>query len=183
MFSNDHGDKFPWITRKLDGGTANDTSLAKEGSNPQNFRAISNELVSPKVLACNSDGTTVKISDWGVFALPSAAANSAGMDSVSYYLGMDADEGKPSTVLSGDRNLMTPNGTGTVGGSPTKIWNDAAPYNNINPTWDQTIHVKAGNIGLGDGSAQQVTDSTAKRQIIAALQAGSTQQEMQFPRP
>jgi len=167
----------------LDGGTANDASLVKDGSNPQNFRAISNELVSPKVLACTSDGTTVKISDWGVFALPSAAANGAGNMSVSYYVGLDADEGKPSTVLSGDRNLMGENSAGTaIGGSPSKIYTDTAPYNNINPTWDQTIHVKAGNIGLGDGSAQQVTDSTVKRQIVAALQAGSTQQEMQFPR-
>jgi prepilin-type N-terminal cleavage/methylation domain-containing protein len=159
MFSNDHSDKFPW-----------DTALADGGSTPgyggpgdlwlTNFVAMSNELVSPKVLTCTSDAGKVKKSAWDTLT----------KDDISYFVGIDADEGRPQTIISGDRNV------GGGGGGNILTWNVPNPtIGGIDATYDNTIHKSAGNIGLGDGSAQQVTESSLKKQIIAAIQGGSGQ--------
>src|SRR4051812_21737393 len=51
MWSGEHGDKFPWRVDVAEGGTGTGTPLVPGGI-VNNFRAISNELNSPKVLTC-----------------------------------------------------------------------------------------------------------------------------------
>jgi len=153
MFSNDHSDKFPWDS--------------PEGSSPgtgaawiTNWTSMSNELTSPKVLTCTSDAGRTKRSDWLNLVI----------GDISYFAGIDADEVKPQTILTGDRNV-TGGGGGTL---PT--WNQANPtIANIDAGYDNSIHKNAGNIGLGDGSAQQVTENGLKKQVISAIQGGSGQ--------
>ena len=86
---------------------------------------------------------------------------------ISYFVGLDAEETKPQTILAGDRNLSSdPNGaTSTVNGQNAVV--------NVltNFSWDLSIHVRSGNIGLGDGSAQQANLSALQRQV----QSGSVQ--------
>ncbi len=50
-----------------------------------------------------------------------------------------------------------------------------------NTDWDATMHRNAGNIGLGDGSAQQINGVQLRKQISTALQNGSVDVYMQFP--
>jgi len=38
--------------------------------------------------------------------------------------------------------------------------------------WSENIHNKAGNLGLGDGSAQQVSVAALQKQITSAIQGG-----------
>src|SRR3954466_9193820 len=54
MWSNEHGDKFPWAVAIADGGTLD--NMGNPGSIVDNYRAVSNEINSPKVLTCTSDG-------------------------------------------------------------------------------------------------------------------------------
>src|ERR1044071_3122629 len=49
MWSGDHSDKFPWEVKSADGGTA---EFAETPETYRHFVAASNELNSPKVLAC-----------------------------------------------------------------------------------------------------------------------------------
>jgi len=159
LFSNDHQDKFAFNVTQQEGGVSD---LANFNA-ADVYRSMSNELVSPKVLACNSDGSKVKAPDF--FNLASSygkGSTPASLDQTSYFVGLDADEGKPQTVLSGDRNI---GGLPANSGSP-KIENNAA---SVNSQWDNTIHVNAGNIGLGDGSAQQVTTANLQKQISVAI--------------
>jgi len=55
-----------------------------------------------------------------------------------------------------------------------QTWQNANPtVNNIDAGYDNLCHVNAGNLGLGDGSAQQVSVTLLKKQIVSALQGGS----------
>ena len=151
MWSNDHGDQFPWNVTVAEGGTKGLTV-------PQHFAVASNEFSSPKILACTSDTGRTKASDFTTFT----NAN------ISYFVAEDADEGKPQKILSGDRNLT---------GGP----NFANDGEADKAGWDNTIHVRAGNIGLADGSAQQVTEKSIQKQIKVAGADGGYSVKLLFP--
>src|SRR3954451_2323638 len=56
MWSNEHSDKFPWYVEIPDGTLAVGTTDPTVATIVNDFRSISNELNSPKVLTCTSDG-------------------------------------------------------------------------------------------------------------------------------
>jgi prepilin-type N-terminal cleavage/methylation domain-containing protein len=163
IYSNDHSDKFPFDVIQNEGGVSDLAAFRAADV----YRSMSNELVTPKVLVCNSDGTKSRATDFNY----TANATSFGRNNtpategnnLSYFIGLDAAEDKPQTILSGDRNL-------TGGGAyPTRQWDGSTPpptlVGAIDASYDNTIHVNAGNIGLGDGSSQQVTPAKLKTQI------------------
>src|SRR5690349_15557074 len=88
MWANDNGDRFTW-----------DVAPPPNGAGSQNLGpladilAMTNELNSPKILACPSDGNHTKISDWANFAIGNTK-------NLSYFMGYDGDETKPQTILS-----------------------------------------------------------------------------------
>ena len=134
MFSGEHEERFPWAVSITNGGTL---EFSKTADVFRHFLAISNELSSPKVLHCNNDTQRSKASSWDQLTDNTP---------LSYFGGLDADESRPQSILSGDRNLTT-NGRPAVGlVSITK----ATPVG-----WTGSMHNHVGNIGLGDGSAQQ----------------------------
>jgi prepilin-type N-terminal cleavage/methylation domain-containing protein len=157
MFSNDHGDKFPFDTALTDGGSS--PGFGSTTLWCANYTNMSNELTSPKVLNCPSDVGRTKESAW----------INVDEKKISYFVGLDADEGKPQTILSGDRNITKDN-TSTTADTGILTWN-AAP--DTKTGWKATCHNRAGNIGLGDGSAQQVTETGLRKQVESALAGGS----------
>jgi prepilin-type N-terminal cleavage/methylation domain-containing protein len=168
MWSNDQGDKFPWLVPTTLGGSQN-------GTLTDHYRAISNELSSPKVLACTADGVKSKASTWYVTATPGVAIenfNVSGANNInlSYSLGTDADESRPQTILTADRNI-TKNGRAEVTPNTAMVFTGPAPNNEAG--WDITIHRNQGNVGLGDGSAQQFSDGSVKKQVSSSLASGS----------
>ena len=158
MFSNDHTDRFPWAVDQPDG--------AKNGGAATLYNTLissTNELNSPKILVCNSDTAKSKAS---IFDNTFTTANN-----VSYGLGFDsanvlnggADESMPQTILAADRNVMNTS-SGTI---------DLAPIQTT-ATWTQgEIHQNAGNLGLGDGSAQQASMVALRTQILTAMGGGA----------
>src|SRR5688572_23933317 len=58
MWSNDHGESFPWIVSTNESGTL---EFSGSGDPLLHFVAISNELNTPKVLVCPSDSTIPKV--------------------------------------------------------------------------------------------------------------------------
>jgi len=156
LFSNDHGDKFPFSVGTADGGVSDIANYTAW----QTYQSLSNELVTPKILACNSDGSKSKALDFLNNTANSFGKASPPEANLSYFAGPDAEETKPQTIISGDRNFT--GGTGTP-----KSWN-STDYTTVDADWGTDIHVKAGNIGLGDGSVQQVTGTALKKQIANA---------------
>lgn len=180
MWANDNQERFPWQLRKREGGDADDTTLTP-GSNPQHFRTAEKELNSPKVLACSSDGGVSRTSYWGDIADVNDANVTRGSDRISYFVGLDADEVKPQSILSGDRNVSGGNGpSAAITSCPVVGQTDITPAPNL--TWSNKSHNRGGNIGLGDGSAQQVTDTLLNKQVTSAVQGGTITNRLHLPR-
>ncbi len=163
MFSNDHSEKFPWVVDIADGGSLN----APSQDTMWHFRAISNELNTPKVLVCPSDKQKKQANDWVNFD------NSY----ISYTAGYDALETFPQSILSVDRNFSTAGGVGGCGSFA------GAQASSLTPTseWTDDIHVKAGDILLGDGSSQQVTTAGLQKQALIADPSNNENNHQRVP--
>src|SRR5687768_11199591 len=93
MWSNDHSERFPWYVDENDGGVQN-TGGAGRFAAWDAYRAASNELNSPKILACPTDK---KSRANAFYSLPVPGTDPAGLiyfrdNSLSYFIGVDADE-------------------------------------------------------------------------------------------
>jgi prepilin-type N-terminal cleavage/methylation domain-containing protein len=205
MFANDNSERFPWLIAAQAGGSgvaANATApVTAPGSNPANFRAVEKELNAPKVLACTSDGNSTKANNWTeIGARTPDNLNSTGdvvpadtdggtsdtaQGKISYFVGLDAEETRPQTILSGDRNLRNCPKTGTIGNSPFQGWEDTSPAPPV-PTageFSEKLHNRVGNVGLGDGSAHQLSSDTAlRKQVHSSILGGTTDNKMQLPK-
>jgi len=140
MWANDYQERFPWQVSTNDGGTR---ELIGEDVTPH-FRAIDKELSTPKVLTCNSDSRT-RVASWDQF----------NASSLSYFVGFDANETRPLTLLTGDRNVTT---NGWLAFGLAKLNRNTAPG------WSRTMHISYGNVGFADGSAQQLTPEALREQ-------------------
>src|SRR5436190_20124454 len=99
MFAQDHNNAFPMAITATQ-SRSNDAVKNLQWFNSQflfgfrPFQALSNELVSPKLLICPSDERS--------------ATNSFSTlqdKNVSYFAGLKADYLKPQSILAGDRNI------------------------------------------------------------------------------
>src|SRR6266496_2308106 len=99
MWSNDHAEKFPW---QVDGPPPAQNDGTRNLKILNHFQAISNELNTPKVLACGSDAQKTRATTFDP-KLPQGYLNDS-TRYISYFLGLDADETRPQTILSGDEN-------------------------------------------------------------------------------
>ena len=96
-WSVDHEGYYPWLVRTNEGGTF-------EKLNAYNhFDVLSNELSTPKIIICPAD--TRKPAD--VFGKTPGGLlwTGYGPNCVSYFVGLDASEARPTAILAGDRNL------------------------------------------------------------------------------
>jgi prepilin-type N-terminal cleavage/methylation domain-containing protein len=122
VFAGDNGDLYPWSTS---GGFAqtwqNPTAVggAYPQPNPSNstaratyvyFEAMSNELNNAKILLCpgdrakaNAQASTFDLS--AARTSDSLAHSSRGNGSVSYFVGLQADETRPQSIIAGDRHV------------------------------------------------------------------------------
>jgi prepilin-type processing-associated H-X9-DG protein len=133
LWSGDHGDQYPFAS------TNTESSLAF-ASSPQVFRhyaIMSNELSTPKILVCPTDVKKTKAIDFVSFS----------NTNISYFVGLDAIETDPQRFLSGDRNI-------TGGILSNGFMRFLTPTSAVG--WTAKMHGNVGNIGLADGSVQQV---------------------------
>ena len=147
MWSNDNGEKFPWQVSTSTNGTL---ELVNGPSVSPHFLAMSNELNSPRILACPADVKRAKVARWSEFD----------DKHLSYFVGLDADETRPQSILAGDRNI-----TGGV-----RVTNTVFLFtSNSLVGFTKDLHDTSGNIALGDGSVQQLVPRAFRNQINAAL--------------
>ena len=147
MWANDNAEKFPWQVSTSTNGTL---ELVDGPSVSRHFLVMSNEMNTPRILACPKDVNRVKTMRWSEFD----------DKHMSYFVGLDADETRPQSILSGDRNI-----TGGV-----RLTNTVFQFtSNSVVGFTKDLHDKSGNIALGDGSVQQVAPAGLGNQINAAL--------------
>lgn len=137
VWEGDNNDKFPTQVSVTNGGSMEFTT----GPNVwRTFQIMSNELSTPKVVVCpleEGHGRTVA-TNFTTFC------NS----NVSFFIGVDANEAYPASILSGDHNIT--NGMLIRNGLLTLTTNRPSG-------WTSEIHDKVGNIALADGSVQQLS--------------------------
>ncbi|MEO6183888.1 MAG: type II secretion system protein [Verrucomicrobiota bacterium] len=142
VYAGDHFDRYPMNI------STNDKPIVNEATPvSQYFQMIQNELGTPKMVVCPSDSKRTASKDFTNF----------NNSNISYFIGLDSNENLPQTILAGDRNIT----------------NGFVPRNGIlELTKKQTvkftdeIHLKQGDIALGDGSVQQVSSKRLRSEII-----------------
>ena len=143
VWEGDNGDKFP-----MQFALTNDAvmKLVSSGNAYVLWQTMSNELATPKILACPADEQrTAALS----FSKNFSDAN------ISYFLNLDAADAYPQMILSGDDNLAV-NGVRVRPG----ILNLST---NASIGWTKERHHGAGNLALSDGSVQSVTFAFQQR--------------------
>ncbi len=160
LWANENSDKFPWAVGTTNGGSLGSSDWT------DNYRVASNEMVTPKIIVCPSDNQKTIAPNWLVLD---------GDRHISFFIGPDAEETKPATILAGDRNVYG------GGGGLDLSWNRGMGTS-IDATWLNTIHVNKGEIVLSDGSVQQTKTPALREQITSALQSGSQTVTFSLPR-
>jgi len=147
LFANDNSEKFPWQLDVPSGGSFD------SGDWTDHYRVCSNEFTTPKVLLCPADREKTLGEKW---------SSLDGAHHISYFVGLDCDEKKPQTILSGDRNVYSGNGRMDL------VW-DQSVGTSIDAFWLDSLHVRRGSLLLTDGSVQDTSSSQLKDQISVAL--------------
>ncbi len=148
IFSTDNDGKYPRDVPASSGGSA---EFPLDVSNAwKQFAVLSNELSTPKILICSEDSERLIAANFASF----------GNANLSYFLGLEATEEVPQSILGGDRNVTT-NGVEVEPGL-------LRLGTNHNTGFSKKIHKDAGNILLGDGSVQQVTSLRFREAVVAA---------------
>jgi prepilin-type N-terminal cleavage/methylation domain-containing protein/prepilin-type processing-associated H-X9-DG protein len=135
--------------------------LLLPGSLPHFYRALSNELVNPRILTCPSDSRK-----------PTEDFASLTTNHLSYFVNMDVrSEAEITTALHGDRHItFNPAARGQVVTLTT----------NLSLGWTRRVgHGNIGNIAFADGSVAKSTD----RDLIESLMVPSrvSVQRVLFP--
>lgn len=161
IFATDNGDRFPMAVSTNEGGSAEYAATT-----PANFQfvwfhyaAMSNELSTPKIIVCPSDGARTEATNWTTHLV--RLRNK----STSYFVGMDADETRPQTLLSGDRNMtnVIPVRSNIEKSEIIKVGTNHTAAKGAG--WTKDIHQNQGDVALGDGSVQQITTSRLREQL------------------
>src|SRR6266568_5702520 len=161
-FAHDHDGKFPMQVPTNAGGSleflrAATNALGSTYFAFRHFQALSNDLVTPRILICPADTRAV-------------ADNFRDLknDQVSYFAGAAAEFDKPDSILAGDRNItsFTP-GSGTVVrlDSPNAIG------------WTGELHEYKGNLLFADGRVEELNGGG----LQAALQQSPTRANLFMP--
>jgi hypothetical protein len=146
IWEGDNKDTFPMFVSETNGGAMEYTT----GPNAwRQLLVMSNELSTPRLLICPAE------SDRDRFM----ATNFTWLNNsnLSYFIGIVSNDVNPQMILSGDHNIT--NGTSIKKGMlELTVGNPSG--------WTSEMHKMVGNVGLSDGSVQQL--STVGLQTAAA---------------
>ena len=142
IFMHDHSIKFPMQVPMSDGGSEEfvQNGYAVGGEfyfSYRHFQVLSNEIVTPKLLICPADTR-----------LPAVRMSAMQNGNLSYFIGVDADYGKASSVLVGDRNIanVPPSNPSIVhGGTGNRL------------RWTKELHEIKGNVLFADAHVEEWT--------------------------
>ncbi|HEY4415196.1 MAG TPA: prepilin-type N-terminal cleavage/methylation domain-containing protein [Verrucomicrobiae bacterium] len=214
IWEGDNNDKYPMAVSTSSGGaqeTVQHQNVAITGSYAgygwgvaNVLCTMSNELSTPKIVACPSDSPTASgISQPATNfttaffgASPGTAPSKVTASTVqyiSYFICGDANESNPQMIMAGDYNI----GTATAANQPAGATNNFA--GTTPPSWDgstgsgtttggawgwtQTqLHQKAGNVALADGSVQQFSSTGFFQQLLSSTNSTPAPFGFSFPR-
>jgi prepilin-type N-terminal cleavage/methylation domain-containing protein len=131
----------------------------------QGFAVMSNELNTPKILACPAEydsGRTVATTFASSIPPGQTGVAFNSRSNVSFFIGVDADETQPQMFLYGDHAMGSTGASAATTTASTSGWQGIyAPNTSLGTAtngaaaWmDNSQHGKLGNVALSDGSVQ-----------------------------
>ncbi len=139
-FANEHGGQFPMAVPASAGGSL---EYAQGGYriggdfyfSYRHFQAAASDLVTPRLLTCPSDTR-----------LPASGFAMLGNSNLSYFVGVNALFGRPTSILAGDRNLTNDYATPA---SMVRLGQNYALH------WTEELHRFKGNLLFSDGHVEE----------------------------
>ena len=199
IWEGDNNDKYPMAVATASGGAADYTYISTTATPATAttlkygvcviFGVMSNELSTPKILACPSDSgvtgvaslsTRTFATNFSEICLPGAAGvyttgvGNLGQFYISYAVDGDAQDAYPQMLLTMDRNVGT-----SVNGNVANTNTSATGQWTSGKVWgfsQNDLHQKAGNIGLADGSCAQVSSAALQTSILNSTNSASSAQ-------
>ena len=157
QWSGDYFEEPPWLTSVSNGGTKPVGGM-KAAAAWVEYVTLSNELVTPRILACPSDAGVNVASAWGTgsngLIHPSLRASA-----ISYGIGLHAYRELPRALVAFDRNLLlssTSESCGPAAANGVARLTVREPNNN---RWTNGVHGLAGHMLLNDGSVRFVNSA------------------------
>jgi len=170
------------------------------------FVVMSNILDNPAVLTCPSDASNqhgTAPTNWVQFFTPVGSTTPV-KDPVnslylSYFVGSDSQDTQPQSILAGDRSVGNNAGASTATPAPVMFNTGSASNNNgggragtgtsqpQSITWTSwawsanDIHLGAGNVLLGDGSAQQASIADLQTDLLNSTNGPTATPFYNFP--
>jgi prepilin-type processing-associated H-X9-DG protein len=158
IWAGDNSDKYPAQLSITNGGAM---EWAEAGSAYSVFLVMSNELSTPKVLFCPEENNRSRIAA-NTFGFTSAPGNPASpqipftaTNNLSYFAGLDGNQTQPTAIITGDDHLQV----GKTRPRPGLL----LLATNTPVAWAKGRHNSGGNLGLADGSVQQVLSTGLQR--------------------
>ncbi len=162
MWASDYTGQPPWRTLQSDGGLMPNLG-SRAGNAWFDYVSLSNQLGTPRILACPADEGVLVASDFsrnngGYLSVPYRA------NATSYSLNLESLTEQPQVFLAGDLNI---NLIPTASTCQTRV-NNASTFNYFsagNHAWTNRVHGVTGNIVTIDGGVA----ATSSEQMRAAL--------------
>lgn len=155
IWAAEHQDKIPTQISITNGGAM---EAILTGNVAAAFQVMSNELSTPKILFCPTDRNRIQAVTFNQTAPTFSNTN------VTYFVGLDATDTQPSMFLSGDDNILVGGNQAGLGGMPPPPGIISLTTNKP-IAWNDTRHLKQGNVGLADGSVQGFSSSALRNAL------------------
>ena len=188
LWEGDNGDRYPMAVSTLYNGAKD--RIYTHGNDPATappagygitnvFTVMSNELSTPKILFCPSDNSRQYMTNFAGLVFPSIYINNY----ISYFVCGDAAETYPQMIMLGDRNVGSTTALSSTLGQNVPATKTNTVANGVTDFqwglnwWSWTsvdMHLRVGNIGMADGSAQQVTVAGLQTALATATNGAST---------
>jgi prepilin-type processing-associated H-X9-DG protein len=149
VWAFDNGGKYPMAASITNGGTL---EFIEQGLVFPHFQVASNELSTPKVLLCPKE---TRFDPATNFTTDLRNAK------LSYLVGLDASDDRPSSILAGDKNLQNPITTSN---------RVLSLSTNSTIGWTRALHSRKGNVLFADGSVHEIGNNQT-RALIKGLGA------------
>jgi prepilin-type processing-associated H-X9-DG protein len=156
VFDIEHGQTDPW--RIPD----SETSAPPLKNNAwYHFYLLSNELQTPKILACPSDNTK-RATDFSFSPDGGLLHQTYQNRAISYFLGLDSFFTSPDSILSGDRNIQLARFGGGCSSGINPV-GEIFSFGQSPTAWIKGIHGTSGNILFHDGRVEELSTTGLNR--------------------
>ena len=151
----------PWRTPQTEGGTMSPPPN-RPGNSWFELQFMSNQLSTPRILACPADKGVRVAKDFSEFVTVPYRNNS-----VSYFINLHTSVEQPETALFGDRNLSLspPVACALIGINDANLFTTAT-------AWTNAVHGLSGNIVTMDGRVAQTSTPELQTALLRSQAEG-----------